>query len=243
MKKWIFGLVVAGGLMAVSSAGAMDCAAFAKGLEAAGDVQKEYEGAMRMLRLYDEKPSQDCMKQALPLLEKAAKAEHPGALFQLGRIYTEGQAGEMDWAKGLGYFRDAARLNDSHAMTLLGAWYELGLAKEKDPSKALKIYRMAAERGDEVAAARVQAAEARAEALLKKNHAQGKLTPEGVEMLKASGLIAMTKDQQEPQVYRDIANAVNERLGVAKGRRMYSADEIFQNAEYSNMKGLIKTKH
>ncbi len=89
-----------------------------KKFAASGDPQACFELAGQILA--SDGVSQD-IKQAIGLLERAAKGGIANAWFRLGKIYHDGLAGEPDYGRALDYYTLAARAGVIEAQHNIGA--------------------------------------------------------------------------------------------------------------------------
>lgn len=81
-----------------------------------GDAEAQFSLGLK----HASAPVQD-FAQAEQWYLKAAAQDHPLAHFNLGIMYTNGQLGPCDWAKGLVWIQKAADLGDAGAQYRLGA--------------------------------------------------------------------------------------------------------------------------
>jgi TPR repeat protein len=89
--------------------------------------------------------------KALPLLQKAADAGDPAAIFNLGLLYKNGQGVPQDYSKARPFFQKAAEAGNAAAMYNLGRLYMYGLGIDKDYTKAYEWYQKGAAAGDSYA--------------------------------------------------------------------------------------------
>lgn len=82
--------------------------------------------------------------QAKEWYQKAAEAQHPVALRQLGKLYATGSAVTKDDKKALELYQQAATANDAEAMNLLAGMYLEGIGTPKNPTEAFNWYQKAA---------------------------------------------------------------------------------------------------
>ncbi|UWQ93526.1 SEL1-like repeat protein (plasmid) [Rhodobacteraceae bacterium M382] len=93
------------------------------------------------------------MTEALRWLVPAAQAGEPGAMSNLGYIYTTGAEGvPPDEAKALYWYEQAAEYGVSRAMLILGQIHETGRGTPVDPARAMALYRQALSAGQPKAA-------------------------------------------------------------------------------------------
>lgn len=79
-------------------------------------------------------------KRAFQLQLEAAEAGHPGAMFNTGGAYMEGEAVEQDFVQAAEWFEKAAERNIIEANVNLGNLYRVGFKGiTKDLHKALEI--------------------------------------------------------------------------------------------------------
>lgn len=99
-------------------------------------------GAMTLYGLLCE----DLLKtdQAKEWYQKAAEAQHPVALRQLGKLYATGRAVTKDDKKALELYQQAATANDAEAMNLLAGMYLEGIGTPKNLTEAFNWYEKAA---------------------------------------------------------------------------------------------------
>lgn len=71
--------------------------------------------------------------------------------FDLGNMYFYGYGVEIDYAKALKFYREAAKKSNNKAQFNLGFMYLNGYAVEQDYAEAIKWYRKAAEQGNNMA--------------------------------------------------------------------------------------------
>lgn len=226
LKIWLMvGISLAG-----TGHAAIDCKAYARQLEHAAP-QKMFEGAMYLERLYDLDIPEDCHAEAMPLLERAAKAQIPGALLQLGRIHSEKLEG--DPRKGEMYLRQAAELGDGAAMTLLAAGYETGRYGEPDPEQAWTWYSRAAERGSKVAVGRISGIRHKVD-VETRNYA---LQPDTATELAVAYLVESLKGKPS-DTYRITANTINAGMGPGMGRVIRTPEEVLAKIASKRSGGL-----
>jgi TPR repeat protein len=85
--------------------------------------------------------------KAEPLMQTAAAAGDPLALFKLGEIYRRGEG--FDSALAIDYYRQAADLGDAAAAYRLGEYYRTGAGGiAEDRALALQYYQRAEQAGD-----------------------------------------------------------------------------------------------
>lgn len=84
-------------------------------------------------------------KNAVPLLEKAAKQGNHHAAALLGDLYLKGEGVTEDLSKAISLFRSAE--NDPLAHFRLGQLYAEGKGLDKDPAEAIKHFEIAAKGG------------------------------------------------------------------------------------------------
>ena len=93
-------------------------------------------------RYYAEKDA----KKALEAYRKAAEADCPDALYQVGLAYEQGGLVEQSDSEALRYFERAAALGHGQASVQAGYAYSIGKTVPQDNEKALAYYRQAAEK-------------------------------------------------------------------------------------------------
>jgi uncharacterized protein len=85
--------------------------------------------------------------RAAALLETAAEAGDPEAMFELARMYERGIGVEQDVDKALALFRRSAGEGFADAINDLGfLYYQGGLGVPRDPKKAIEMFERAADR-------------------------------------------------------------------------------------------------
>lgn len=92
----------------------------------------------------DFKPEQTWVKEALPLLERAADAGDRNSQVLLGRIFLNGFGGYKDAAAAAKYLEQAAASNDIWSQVALGRLYMSGSGVFQDYSAAWKVFAKAA---------------------------------------------------------------------------------------------------
>lgn len=92
-------------------------------------------------------------KKAIAWFEKAAKQDHPNALYFLGRMYEEGEGVEYNIEKAAQYFLKAANLGHSSSQHSIGKMHQDGEGNmEWDYEKAVFWLKKAALNGSDFAA-------------------------------------------------------------------------------------------
>lgn len=87
-------------------------------------------------------------REAVALLEKAARAGHSGAAFRLGMLLSHGQNGvATDPARALAYFRAAAAGGEAEAFFNIGAAYASARGVKRNYAEALAWLTVARQRG------------------------------------------------------------------------------------------------
>ena len=80
--------------------------------------------------------------------EKAAQQGHPGAQFNTGVYYREGQGCEQSYGRAAEWFEKAALQGDASAKQALGYAYQLGRGVPQSVEKAFELYSQGAALGD-----------------------------------------------------------------------------------------------
>lgn len=94
-------------------------------------------------RAYDDMDDQ----RAVPLMRRAAKAGHPGAMRSLGIYYRLGFGVPRDLTRAVAYFRASARAGNPQGANNLGAMYAGGEGVRKNAALAMKWVNVAADAG------------------------------------------------------------------------------------------------
>lgn len=84
------------------------------------------------------------LERAMTWLERAAAAEHAGALYNLGVLHQEGRFVSQDFERAYDYFLKAGRRGLAEAQMSLGYLFESGLGTRQDLAEAVYWYRRAA---------------------------------------------------------------------------------------------------
>lgn len=87
-------------------------------------------------------------KQAIALMEQAAKAKHIPALVEYGGRLVSGSGLKQDIERGLALLKQAVDLGANQALMTLGGLYEAGSGVKKDEKKALEYYNQAIAKND-----------------------------------------------------------------------------------------------
>ncbi|MCI4591545.1 sel1 repeat family protein [Sphingobium sp. BYY-5] len=87
-------------------------------------------------------------KRALAWFQAAARHEHPGALYALGRAYDLGDGVTADQQLAIGFYKSAALLDDPAAMVAMGTYFYEGAILPKDPTMARRWFQEGANRSD-----------------------------------------------------------------------------------------------
>jgi TPR repeat protein len=95
-------------------------------------------------------------KEAIKMLQKAARLKHAKAALELGHCYAKGLAVPKDAKEAFRWFLKAAELKLADAEFEVALCYASGTGTRKDDKEALAWYKKAAEQGHEVA--RIQVA-------------------------------------------------------------------------------------
>ena len=82
--------------------------------------------------------------EACTYFKQAALLNMPGAYWQTGMCYLNGELGEADEAEALSWVERAAELGDVNALISSGVMYAIGQGTEKDTEKAANSYSRAA---------------------------------------------------------------------------------------------------
>ena len=84
---------------------------------------------------------------ALKKWDQLASDGHPGAKYEIGRMYYDGLGTKRDYPKAKQYFAGAATLGHPDAIFSLGQMYDFGRSVDPDYYLAVKWYRAAANFG------------------------------------------------------------------------------------------------
>lgn len=82
---------------------------------------------------------------------KAAAANHPGALYMLGRLHASGEGVFRNVEEAVQYYRRAAEQNHADSLFYIGLMAQAGLGMPKDLGRAVFFYQQAAARGSRAA--------------------------------------------------------------------------------------------
>lgn len=84
-------------------------------------------------------------------LKQAVENGEPAALFEVGKIYTDGAGVDKDLSKAAQWYESAADLGFAPAQYIIGNFNEKGLGVDKDPVIAAQWYEKAAKGGNIIA--------------------------------------------------------------------------------------------
>src|SRR5216683_1444473 len=107
-------------------------------------AQQQYEEALHVAR----KAERDGGPWPLQMLQEAADAGHPPALYALATWYLHGRAVRKNFKKAVALLKKASTANIPAAQYDLGVSYELGKGVAKSTKLAFRWYLRAARNGD-----------------------------------------------------------------------------------------------
>lgn len=110
----------------------------------AGDAEAQYQLGYN---LFHDKVKPDPV-QARAWMEKAAAQGHGKAAYAAGVMYSNGDGGDADAAKAVGYYRQAAAAGVGPANAAMGVAYATGTGVESDMDQMIAWYRKGAALGD-----------------------------------------------------------------------------------------------
>ena len=84
---------------------------------------------------------------AIKLWRPLAEQGYPGAQFNLGIMYSNGQGVPQDYKEAVKWYRLSAERGDTSAQFNLGVMYAKGQGVLQDYKEAVRLYRLAAEQG------------------------------------------------------------------------------------------------
>ncbi len=93
----------------------------------------------------------DGLDFASPELKQAVQNGEPEALFEIGRLYTNGIGTEKDLLKASEWYERAANMGFAPAQYIIGNFNEKGLGIDKNPQAAAEWYKQAAKGGNIIA--------------------------------------------------------------------------------------------
>jgi TPR repeat protein len=80
------------------------------------------------------------MKEAIKLYEQAAEYNHPGALYNLGVCYDNGEGVAHDSFKAIEYYKQAAEFDHINAIFNLAICFQYGKGTNQDYKKTVELY-------------------------------------------------------------------------------------------------------
>ncbi len=89
----------------------------------------------------------DQFEEALPLLQRAARAGHADACHALGRMYQTGRGVPQNFQAAANWYYQAAKQGDANAQYRLARLYYEGEGVKEDSAKAYEWFQRAAEQG------------------------------------------------------------------------------------------------